>query len=102
MQDLIKHMAEVANEMDEAGLARQASGVDQLARRLTSQIGGYAPGGIGGGDDDLEQEETGIDEEMQGLDDETSARVEEKRRLLQEKKRKQQQMATRPATLPTA
>lgn len=103
MQDLIKRMAEVANEMDEIGLTEQASGVDLIARQLTSQIGGYAPGGIGGGiGDGLEDEETGIDEEMQALDEETAARVQEKKRLLEERKNQQRQQVARPATMPAA
>lgn len=40
MQDLIRRMADVANELDELGLSEQASKVDSASRELTSQIGG--------------------------------------------------------------
>lgn len=74
MQDLIRRMADVANELDELGLSEQASRVDAASRELTSQIGDglgwdLAPGlgmdDLGG--DDLGGEET-EDEEGATLD----------------------------------
>lgn len=110
MHDLLRRMAEVANEMDEVGAAGRASRVDQMVRQLTAQIGeGFgnelAPDPYG--------DEGGLEEEISDADVDTQlnaklrAMTPDQKRDLLTKGLGQigangRQMATRPTNIPTA